>query len=52
MSAKKDSNADQYERFKEAARQLETDDDETRFDERLGKIAKAPPPKEGVTAKK
>lgn len=35
----------QGEKFKEAARQLETDDDEGRFNERLGKVAKAPPPK-------
>lgn len=42
----------QAEKFREAARQLETDDDEKRFDERLGKIAKAPPPKEGDSAKK
>jgi hypothetical protein len=33
----------QIDKFREAARQLETDDDEKRFDERLGKIAKAPP---------
>lgn len=36
----------QVDKFREAARQLETDDDEKRFDERLGKVAKAPPPKE------
>lgn len=42
----------QLEKFREAARQLETDDDERRFDERLGKIAKTPPPKEGGAAKK
>jgi hypothetical protein len=36
----------QLDKFKEAARQLETDDDEARFNERLGKVAKAPPPKE------
>ncbi|MDP2732091.1 MAG: hypothetical protein Q8O63_03115 [Hoeflea sp.] len=35
----------QIDKFKEAARELETDDDEKRFDERLGKLAKAPPPK-------
>jgi hypothetical protein len=33
----------QVDKFREAARDLETDDDEKRFDERLGKIAKAPP---------
>jgi len=35
----------QIDKFREAARELETDDDEKRFDERLGKVAKAPPPK-------
>lgn len=43
----------QIDKFKEAARQLETDDDEKRFDERLGKIAKAPPPaKDEKTSKR
>lgn len=37
----------QKDKFREAARKLETDDDEKRFDERLGKIAKASPPKDG-----
>jgi len=32
---------DQIDRFREAARQLETDDDEARFNDRLKKIAKA-----------
>jgi hypothetical protein len=39
----------QIEKFKQAARELETDDNEKRFDERLGKIAEqkpAPKPKE------
>ena len=36
----------QVDKFREAARELETDDDEKRFDQRLGKIAKAPPPKD------
>jgi hypothetical protein len=31
----------QLAKFKQAARELETDDDEKRFNERLGKIAKA-----------
>jgi hypothetical protein len=38
----------QISKFKQAARELEADDDEKRFDERLGKIAKqkpADPPK-------
>lgn len=30
----------QLDKFKEAARQLETDDDEDRFNERLKKLAK------------
>lgn len=33
----------QLEKFKEAARDLETDDDEARFDERLRKIVKPKP---------
>jgi hypothetical protein len=36
----------QIEKFKEAARDLETDEDEERFNERLKKIANAPPPKD------
>ncbi len=32
----------QLKKFKETARELETDDDEQRFDERLNKIVKAP----------
>lgn len=48
MSEKKQ----QIDKFHEAARQLETDDDEKRFDERLGKIAKAPPSKEDEKPKR
>jgi hypothetical protein len=33
----------QLDKFKEAARELETDDDPERFKERLGKIARAKP---------
>ncbi|MEE4210125.1 MAG: hypothetical protein V2I43_12760 [Parvularcula sp.] len=33
----------QLDRFKEAARELETDDDEARFNERLRKLAKTKP---------
>lgn len=39
----------QLDRFKEAAREVETDDDEARFNERLRKLAKpkpTPAPKE------
>lgn len=32
---------DQIDKFKEAARELETDDDEKRFDEKLKKLAKS-----------
>lgn len=32
----------QLDKFKEAARQLETDDDDERFEERLKKIVKKP----------
>jgi hypothetical protein len=35
----------QLYKFKEAARDLQTDDSEEHFDERLKRIAKAPPPK-------
>lgn len=37
-----DKTNSQLDKFKEAARELETDDDEARFDERLNKIVKAP----------
>lgn len=33
----------QLDKFKEAARQLETDDDEARFDERVRKLVKPKP---------
>lgn len=33
----------QLDKFKEAARQLETDDDEDRFEERLKKVVKQKP---------
>jgi hypothetical protein len=36
----------QREKFEEAARDLETDDREEAFDEKLKRIAKAPPPKD------
>ena len=36
----------QLDKFREAARELDTDDDEKRFDQRLSKIAKAQPPKD------
>ena len=38
-----DTDKSQLDRFKEAARQLETDDDEARFDEKLGKLVKQKP---------
>ena len=34
----------QLDKFRELARELETDDDEARFDERLKKLAKTPKP--------
>ena len=37
---------DQIDRFKEAARALECDDDDAHFDEKLKKVAKAPKPKD------
>jgi len=33
----------QLDKFKQAARELETDDSEKRFNEKLGKIARAKP---------
>lgn len=40
------SNQNQLDRFREAARELECDDDEARFDAALKKIAKPPKPKD------
>ena len=40
-----DDDTPQGDKFKELARELECDDDEAAFDERLKKLAKAPPPK-------
>lgn len=37
----------QLERFKEAARELGTDDDEERFNEKLKKLAKQNPGRQG-----
>ena len=37
------SNKTQLEKFKEAARDLETDEDEARFDERMKKLMKQKP---------
>lgn len=45
VSSISDKAKDQVDKFREAARELETDDDEARFDERLKRIAKPPPPK-------
>jgi hypothetical protein len=39
-------NQQQSDRFREAARALECDDDEARFDAKLRKIATAPKPKD------
>ena len=37
----------QLDKFKDAARELECDDDEQRFKERLGKLVKVKPSREG-----
>ena len=37
------SNKPQIDKFKQAARELEADEDEARWDERLKKLAKAKP---------
>ena len=44
MGSSSQSSKSQSDKFKEAARELECDDDEQRFKERLGKIAKAKTP--------
>ena len=41
----------QIDKFREAARELETDDSEEAFDAKLKKIAKAPPPKDAEKEK-
>jgi hypothetical protein len=45
------SEESQFDRFKEAARKLECDEDEARFKEKLGKIAKAKPTPEKTAEK-
>lgn len=45
-----DTNKDQADRFRDAARALECDDDDARFNARLKKVAKAPPPKDDKPA--
>jgi len=40
----------QAEKFREAARQLETDDDESAFNEKLGKLVKPKPLTEDSTS--
>lgn len=42
-SLKKLNSKSQLEKFKEAARQLETDDDEERFEERLKQMVRQKP---------
>jgi hypothetical protein len=42
----------QVDKFKQVARELKTDDNEKRFNERLGKIAKAKPPDPPKKSKK
>lgn len=41
----------QLDRFKEAARELEADDDEAKFNEKLGKLVKQKPPSENESDK-
>ena len=38
-----DTEKSQLDRFKEAARELEADDDEAKFNEKLGKLVKQKP---------
>ena len=42
----------QLDRFKDAARKLETDDDEARFNENLKRVATAKPDEKSEPAKK
>jgi hypothetical protein len=42
------SDKPQIDKFREAARELETDDREEAFDAALKRVAKAPPPKDGA----
>lgn len=42
-SKNSDSDRSQLDKFKDAARELECDDDEQRFKERLGKLVKHSP---------
>jgi hypothetical protein len=44
--SKVDEPTSQPDRFREAARALECDDDDTRFDAKLKKVATAPKPKD------
>lgn len=42
-----DSDLSQSDKFKEAARELEADEDEKRWEDRLKKVAKAKPEQKG-----
>lgn len=42
----------QPDKFRELAREIEADESPERFDERLKRIAKSPPPKDGDKPKK
>lgn len=44
-----DQKIPQSEKFKQAARELEADEDEARWDEKLGKIVKQKPEKRDAT---
>lgn len=48
----KESNAAQYQKFKEAARKLETDESEENFDRAVKRIAVAPPKPKDESRKK
>jgi hypothetical protein len=45
MESKKTREASQSDKFKKAARELEADEDEVRWEERLKRVAKAKPGK-------
>lgn len=46
-SESRKSEKSQVDKFREAARELETDQSEEAFDRVLRKVTKAPPPKDG-----
>jgi hypothetical protein len=50
--AEHESGKSQLDKFKEAARELECDEDEAAFEDKLKKIARTAPPKDGEQSEK